>query len=102
MLMPKDSNLPNRSPRHSPIFILVTLLASLGAMNSAITGIWGFNPITYLLGKGTDLSEALYVLIGFCGFCLFAFDFKLLISRLFTKSDNNKIDSTVSSEVAQE
>ena len=92
----------HQSPRHSPIFILVTLLASLGAMNSAITGIWGFNPVTYLLGEDTDLSEALYVLTGFCGFCLFAFDFKLLISRVFTKSRNNKINSAVTSEVTQE
>lgn len=46
---------------------IALLLASVGAINWGLIGIFDFNLVTFLFGSGSFLTTVTYVLIGICG-----------------------------------
>ena len=46
---------------------IALLLASVGAINWGLIGIFDFNLVTFLFGSGSLLTTVTYVLIGICG-----------------------------------
>lgn len=57
-------NLPNS------IFILMNFITAFGAISDAIKGLFSFDVITYLIGRGTELYAPIYILVSFYATCL--------------------------------
>ncbi len=55
----------------SAIFSFAVVI--LAALNLSVEGFTSFNPIEYLLGKGSFLTNAFYVVSGVCANFLVAF-----------------------------
>ena len=51
----------------NPITAITSILASIGAINWGLIGIFNFNLVTYLLGENTSLTKIVYVLVGISG-----------------------------------
>ena len=53
------------------------LLAIVGALNWGLVGAFNMNLVEQLLGVGTTLTKAVYILVGISGLALLASCFKL-------------------------
>ncbi len=51
----------------NPVTAITSILASIGAINWGLVGIFNFNLVTYLLGENTTLTKIVYVLVGISG-----------------------------------
>lgn len=51
----------------NPVTTITSTLASIGAINWGLIGIFNFNLVSYLLGEGTTLTKLVYVLVGISG-----------------------------------
>ena len=50
---------------------ILLLLAIIGGINWGIYGIWGFNPVGWLLGGSLSwLSRTVFILVGLASLCL--------------------------------
>lgn len=83
--MPRDFSSPPSAFTPNLTLIIITLVAALGAINTAIIGIFNFNLVIYLTGRVTDLAEPLYFLIGFCGTCLLTINIKFFLTNVMLK-----------------
>lgn len=46
---------------------VTSLLASIGAINWGLIGLFNFNLVSYLLGEGSLITTSVYTIVGFSG-----------------------------------
>jgi len=64
----------------NPVTAITSTLASIGAINWGLVGMFNCNLVSYLLGEGTTLTKIVYVLVGISG--LYSL---LVVSKLVCK-----------------
>lgn len=54
----------------NPVTTTATVLASIGAINWGLIGLFNFNLVTYLFGEATTLTKLTYIAVGGSGIYL--------------------------------
>ena len=83
--MALKSTLPNS------IFMLMTFITALGAIDDSVIGLFNFDAIISLIGQTNELLEPLYFLVGFCGACLLIINIMYLLLKAKAKMIVSKI-----------
>lgn len=52
---------------YNPVTAIASTLASIGAINWGLIGMFNFNLVTYLLGEASTLTKIVYILVGISG-----------------------------------
>lgn len=67
------------------IFILITTITALGAVDDSVIGLFNFDLIIYLIGQAKELLNPIYLLVGFCGACLLIINITYLLLKAKAK-----------------
>jgi uncharacterized membrane protein YuzA (DUF378 family) len=73
------------------IFMLMTAITALGAVDDSIIGLFNVDLIIYLVGQAKELLKPLYLLVGFCGACLLIINTTYLLLKAKAKMIVSKI-----------
>ena len=65
---------------NNPVTTIATILASVGALNWGLIGLFNFNLVSFLFGELSSLTRITYILVGASGLYLLLTLGKLLMS----------------------
>jgi uncharacterized protein len=65
---------------NNPVTTIATILASVGALNWGLIGLFNFNLVSFLFGELSSLTRITYILVGASGLYVLLTLSKLLMS----------------------
>lgn len=65
---------------NNPVTTIATILASVGALNWGLIGLFNFNLVSFLFGELSSLTRITYILVGASGLYMLLTLGKLLMS----------------------
>lgn len=74
------------------IFMAMSFITALGAVDDSVIGLFDFDLIIYLIGQAKELLKPVYLLVSFCGGCLLIINITYLLLKAKAKIIISKLN----------